>query len=176
MIKGETVTIAPARSPDEVAEARRLFVEYAESLNFDLCFQGFDEEIDSLATIYGPPRGEMLLARVGGGAAGALVAGGVAVRPLEDGICEMKRLYVRPGFRGLKLGRRLAEAIISVARSAGYAAMRLDTIESMTEARALYKSMGFVPIPPYYHNPMPRVVYYQLDLTAEDGTARSVAG
>lgn len=166
----EKITIAPARGPGEVAEVRRLFVEYAESLNFDLCFQGFDQEIDSLAAIYAPPRGEMLLARVGD-----LVAGGVAVRPLEDDICEMKRLFVRPGFRNLKLGRRLAEAIVAVARGAGYAAMRLDTVETMTEARALYESMGFVPIAPYYHNPVPGVVYYELDLTARDGTARSAS-
>ncbi|MEN8197034.1 MAG: GNAT family N-acetyltransferase [Pseudomonadota bacterium] len=169
MTKTEKTTIAPARGPDEVAEVRRLFVEYAESLNFDLCFQGFDQEIDSLAAIYVPPRGEMLLARVGN-----LVAGGVAVRSLEVDVCEMKRLYVRPRFRGLKLGRQLAEAIVAVARGAGYTAMRLDTIETMTQARTLYESMGFVPIPPYYHNPVPGVVYYELDLTADD--RRRVAG
>lgn len=163
------ITITPARGPKEVAEVRRLFVEYAESLNFDLCFQGFDQEIDSLADIYAPPRSEMLLARVSN-----LVAGGVAVRSLDEDICEMKRLYVRPRFRGLGLGRRLAEAIVTVARGAGHAAMRLDTIESMTGARAIYESMGFVLIPPYYHNPVPGVVYYELDLTADDG--RRAAG
>ena len=154
------VTITPARGGDEVEIVRNLFLEYGESLDFDLCFQDFDQELAGLPGDYAPPGGELLLARVDGGPAGV-----VGFRPQADGICEMKRLYVRPEFRGLSLGRRLTGAILDRALKSGYGAMRLDTIgETMKTAQALYGALGFRQIPPYYENPIPGAVYYQIDL------------
>lgn len=153
--------LTPADTPADIAEATRLFVEYAESLNFSLCFQGFDAEITAMPGRYAPPRGRLLLARVDSGAAGA-----VGLRPLDGDICEMKRLYVRPAFRGLGLGRRLAEAILARGREIGYGRMRLDTLQTMTAARALYEDLGFVEIAPYYDNPLDGVCYYECALTA----------
>lgn len=153
------ITVTPADTPAEVAETTRLFVEYAESLNFSLCFQGFDAEITDMPGRYAPPRGRLLLARVDGAAAGA-----VGLRPLDGNICEMKRLYVRPDFRRLGLGRRLAEAILARGREAGYGRMRLDTLASMTAAGALYHDLGFVEIAPYYDNPLDGVRYYECAL------------
>ncbi len=153
------ILIRAARTAEEIAEIRKLFVEYAESLNFDICFQGFDEEIETLPGRYAPDEGELLLARVDG-----QFAGGVGARSLGDGICEMKRLYVRPAFRGLRLGRQLTGEIIEWARGAGYRAMRLDTLESMKSARALYEEFGFLPIGPYYDNPLDGVSYLELKL------------
>ena len=155
------ITIREAVSPADLAHIRSLFFEYAESLNFDLCFQDFDAEMASLETMYAPPRGTLLIARVGGHP----VAGGVGLRPLDDGYCEMKRMYVRPGYRGLKLGERLASAVIGKARDAGYRAMRLDTVaDVMPHALALYRALGFREIAPYYHNPLSGAQYYELDL------------
>ncbi|MDJ0951417.1 MAG: GNAT family N-acetyltransferase [Alphaproteobacteria bacterium] len=157
-----TPIIREAHGAADLAEVRELFLEYARSLNFSLCFQGFDEELESLPGRYAPPRGRLLLAEVGG-----KYAGGVGLRPVDrPDACEMKRLYVRPDFRGLKLGRRLAEAVIGVAREIGYQEMVLDTIESMEEAGALYQSLGFREIAPYYDNPLEGVHYFGLDLLA----------
>ena len=127
--------------------ARDLFFEYAESLDVSLCFQGFDEELATLPGSYAPPRGGLWLAKQGGQAAGC-----VAMRPLDERRCEMKRLYVRPEFRGTGLGRRLAECAIGFARSCGYRSMVLDTLPDMEAARALYRSLGFTPCAPYYDN------------------------
>lgn len=151
--------IQPAKIPENMGEVAKLLVEYAESLNFGLCFQGFEEELSSLPGGYAPPRGQFLLAR-----AGKAVAGGVGLTPLEDDICEMKRLYVRPAFHGRRIGRLLAESIIAEAREIGYRRMRLDTIErTMGAAIALYRSLGFIAIPAYYHNPDPRVIFFELE-------------
>jgi ribosomal protein S18 acetylase RimI-like enzyme len=138
-----------ATSPPDIETARALFVEYQKSLGISLCFQGFDAEVASLPGAYAPPEGRLLLAFVGDEPAGC-----VALRKLGDGICEMKRLWVRPAFRGMRLGRRLAEAVLSEARVAGYRAIRLDTLPSMREAQALYVSLGFVDIPPYNDHPI----------------------
>jgi ribosomal protein S18 acetylase RimI-like enzyme len=138
-----------ATSPADVETARSLFLEYQESLGISLCFQNFDAEVASLPGAYSPPEGRLLLAFVGDQPAGC-----VALRKLEDGIGEMKRLWVRPAFRGTRLGRRLAEAVLSEAGAAGYRAVRLDTLPSMREAQALYVSLGFADIPPYNDHPI----------------------
>lgn len=159
MTADETV-IRDAAGPADIETVRALFVEYGESLDFSLCFQDFDEELTALPGKYAPPGGRLLLAEIGGDPAG--VAG---LRPAEmDSACEMKRLYLRPAFRGLGLGRRLAETVIAAAREAAYGKMVLDTVETMAEAGALYRDLGFVEIPPYYDNPIPGVRYYALDL------------
>lgn len=155
-----SVIIAPAATPVEIEEIRALFLEYAQSLDFNLCFQDFDEELAGLPGAYAPPGGRLLLAH----AAGAVI-GGVGLRALEADICEMKRLYVRPGHRDLKAGRKLAEALIDEARTIGYRAMRLDTLPDMDAAQALYRTLGFRDIPPYYVNPIPGARYCELDLT-----------
>ncbi|HLT78281.1 MAG TPA: GNAT family N-acetyltransferase [Ferrovibrio sp.] len=155
-----TITIAPAESADDLAAAGRLFLAYAQSLDFSLCFQGFDAELAGLPGKYAPEQGgALLLARVDGEPKGV-----VALRALEPGICEMKRLYVDPAARGLKLGRRLAEAIMAEGRRLGYRVMRLDTLHRMPEANRLYDRLGFRDIPPYIHNPLPDVRYREADL------------
>lgn len=140
--------------------ARELFLEYAASLPISLCFQDFDKELTELPGRYAPPGGTILLALVDDQPAGC-----VAVRPLDEpGVCEMKRLFVRPAYRAHKLGRALAEAAIAFARQAGYTAMRLDTLSSMTQAIALYQSLGFTDTAPYCHNPHDNARYLELTL------------
>ncbi|MFQ5971628.1 MAG: GNAT family N-acetyltransferase [Alphaproteobacteria bacterium] len=157
-----TVTVTAARGDADLESLRALFLSYAESLGFSLCFQGFEDELDELPGAYAPPAGELWLGR-----RGDMPLGCVGVRPLGDGhACEMKRLYVTPDARRLGLGRRLAETSVVFAREAGYTIMRLDTIrDRMTAAEALYQSMGFRETPPYYDNPIPGAVYYARDLT-----------
>ena len=126
----------------------------------DLCFQGFERELAELPGAYAPPEGRLLIARVGGD-----VVGCVGLRPLEPGICEMKRLWVEPGFGGRGIGRALAESIVAAAREIGYERMRLDTLpERMPAAQHLYRSLGFREIPPYYDNPLPGVTMLELAL------------
>ena len=153
------VTIVRAGSEVEVASARVLFQEYAASLGVSLEFQDFTCELAGLPGEYAPPSGRLLLARVDGEAAGC-----VALRRLEERVCEMKRLYVRPAHQGQGLGRRLAEALIDEARQAGYTVMRLDTLPPMQTAMALYESLVFRDTAPYRYNPIAGARYMELSL------------
>jgi GNAT superfamily N-acetyltransferase len=156
--------IKQAQTKEEIQEVRSLFREYAAFLDVDLCFQGFEEELSGLPGNYSRPDGDLLI-----GLDGVNIVGCVAVRRLGDGICEMKRLFVRPEARGTGLGRRLAQAIIEVARELGYAFMRLDTLDKLTEAMHLYETLGFRRTEPYYYNPLPGVVYWELKLAGKTG-------
>jgi ribosomal protein S18 acetylase RimI-like enzyme len=151
--------IVEATSTADYAIGRELFEEYARAIDVDLCFQNFAAELDRLTVMYAPPAGALLLAR-----AGSEVAGCVGLRKLRDDICEMKRLYVRPPFRGKHLGRRMAEEIARRAGELGYRTLVLDTLGTMAAAQALYESMGFTPATSYYVNPLPNVKYFSLDL------------
>jgi ribosomal protein S18 acetylase RimI-like enzyme len=151
------IHIRQAVTEEQISQARALFQEYADSLKIDLCFQGFAAELASLPGLYAPPRGRLLLGFVGGEAAAC-----VALRPIDATVCEMKRLYVRPAFRGLGLGRLLAKRAIAEGRIAGYSAMRLDTLEEMEQAIRIYKSLGFAARPAYYTTPLTHTVFMEL--------------
>lgn len=145
--------------PHDFEAAALLFREYAAALGVDLCFQNFDAELQQLSRMYGRPSGCLLLVLDGDNPVGC-----GALRKLSDGICEMKRLYVRSEARGAKLGRRMAERLVANARALGYRAMRLDTLQHMTAAQGLYRSLGFREIAAYYDNPLTNSVYLELDL------------
>ena len=154
--------LTPA-TPALLQATREIFVEYARSLDVDLCFQQFDAELAQLPGEYTPPQGALLLALVDG-----QVAGCGAVRPLADvdyaNACEMKRLYVRPAYRKFGLGRLLAQALFDRGLQAGYSAMLLDTLDEIEAARGLYASLGFEEIPPYYFNPIAGAHYLKATL------------
>ena len=159
----QLVRIVTPEHPGELDALREIFREYAASLNVDLSFQSFDQELATLPGEYAPPRGALLMALVDG-----QVAGCCALRPLDTAdfpnACEMKRLYVRPVYRGLGLGRELAETIMEAARLNGYDHILLDTLDDMEAARTLYEDLGFVNIPPYYHNPIAGAHYLKATL------------
>ncbi len=154
-----------AESVDNVARARVLFEEYAASLGLDLCFQNFAKELAELPGDYEPPNGRLFLAVEGDDAAGCVALREISSDKIGDSVCEMKRLYVRPAFRGTGLGRTLAEAVIQSAREIGYARMRLDTLPGkMDRAIAMYRSLGFKNIEPYYVNPVKDAAFMELEL------------
>ncbi len=158
--------IQRAENPRDVAAARTLMREYGEFLGEDLSFQGFEEELATLPGKYAPPSGALFLAwaRAGSGQGRAVPAGCVAVRRLSTGVCEMTRLFIRPRYRSLGIGRALAERVVDEARTLGYRKMRLDTLQRLESAVALYRSMGFRQIPPYCRNPLPGVMFWEKDL------------
>jgi len=152
--------ITQATTSNDLEEARTLFKEYEAGLGISLCFQSFDQELANLPGDYAPPQGRLLLAREHD-----QLLGCIALRPVGPTTCEMKRLFVRPEYRARGLGRVLVEAIIEEARKIGYASMRLDTLPSkMDRAIALYRSIGFVEIPPYYNTPVDTTTFMELDL------------
>lgn len=157
------LSLAEPQSDSEWAASAAIFREYGDSLGIDLSFQNFEEELASLPGLYAAPRGTVLLAWVDGELAGCC-----ALRPIDDvdvpNAAEMKRLYVRPAFRRFGLGRLLAEAVLDAARRMGYSSVLLDTLDDMEAARALYEELGFVEIPPYYHNPLPGSHYLRVHL------------
>jgi ribosomal protein S18 acetylase RimI-like enzyme len=152
-------TVHPVNTDADIGEIRALFLEYAQSLGIDLAFQDFEAEITGLPGAYSPPHGCLLLATADGRSAGC-----VAVRDLQAGLCEMKRLYVKPEARGQGVGRALAEAAIRFGRASGYEAMRLDTLPNMVAAQALYRQLGFREIPAYRYNPIPGTTFLELAL------------
>ena len=151
------IIIDQANSVADLGEVRELFREYAASLEISLCFQNFEQELALLPGKYAPPEGRLFLARQPNTACGC-----VALRPIDQGVCEMKRLYVRPAWRRQGLGRDLGMKIIGAAREIGYDCMRLDTLASMTPALSLYQSLGFRKISPYYENPSEKAVFMEL--------------
>ena len=154
------LTFSQAESPAQIAQARELFLEYAQFLGFSLCFQNFDQELAGLPGDYAPPEGRLLLVEHEG-----QLAGCVALHKSEPGICEMKRLYLRLQFRGSGLGRALADRIIAEARQIGYQRMRLDTVEPvMKDAVAMYRKLGFKEVAPYRANPIAGAMYMELEL------------
>ncbi|MDO9165882.1 MAG: GNAT family N-acetyltransferase [Rhodoferax sp.] len=162
-MKIPSIRFITPNTPEEMVALRGIFREYADSLQIDLCFQGFEEELAHLPGEYAQPRGALLMALVDDELAGCC-----ALRPLDatdyPNACEMKRLYVRQRFRRSGVGRQLVEAILDCARLAGYACVLLDTLDEMESARALYQDLGFQDIPPYYHNPIPGAHYLKVDL------------
>lgn len=159
-----SLTIIPAATTAQIEQVRELFLEYGNSLGFSLCFQSFDQELAGLPGDYAPPEGRLLLAEYEG-----KLAGCVALHKIDDDICEMKRLYLKPAFRGKGLGRVLTEEILRQARAIGYRRLRLDTVEPvMKDAVAMYRRLGFREIAPYRENPMAGTLYMELDLGMGD--------
>lgn len=144
---------------NDIDAVKELFCEYTTWLGMDLSFQNYNEELDSLPGKYAPPMGRLYIALCDGD-----IAGCVAVRPFDDGRCELKRLYIRPRFRGLGLAGMLTRQAIDDSKSLKYKKMLLDTRDTMESANALYRKLGFYTIDPYYHNPYPGINYYCLDL------------
>lgn len=161
--KAPPIQLLPLRDAADLEATQLIFREYAAGLRIDLCFQDFDAELAALPGDYAAPRGALLLAWVDGALAGCC-----ALRPLDSSdyanAAEMKRLYVRPAFRGLGLGRQLAQSILDAAQLNGYDSVLLDTLNDMEIARAMYEDLGFKEIPPYYHNPLAGAHYLKVDL------------
>lgn len=167
-VSSSKYVLVEAEDPHHFEMASILFREYAAQLGVDLGFQDFESELTQLPLMYGPPSGCLLIVMNDGTAVGC-----GAVRGLSDGICEMKRLYIRSDQRGTSLGRRVAERLVEKARALGYETMRLDTLVEMTPARSLYRSLGFREITAYYHNPLSNSVYMELSLTRVEPDAQA---
>lgn len=163
--------ITDALTEADIDAVRLLFREYAREVNECACFREFERELAELPGRYAPPAGRLLLARINGAAAGC-----VALRPLGDGACEMKRLYVRAPHRAARLGRALADRVVREARAAGHRVMRLDTLPRMQAAIGMYRRMGFSERGPYYENPLPDVIFMELDLARDNEALPSHAG
>jgi ribosomal protein S18 acetylase RimI-like enzyme len=153
------IDIIQAHTTQDILTAKTLFQEYSESLGFDLGFQNFDEELANFPGQYSPPAGRLYLARYHDQPVGC-----VGLRKFEKSVCEMKRLYVKPDFRGKQAGRELAKAVIKAAKTIGYEYIRLDTLPSMESANTLYRSLGFKPMGPYRYNPFDGAVFMELNL------------
>jgi len=144
---------------EELEEVRNIFIEYSDFLQVDLCFQNFEKELQTLHQVYSPPQGCIILAKQNDNTVGC-----VALKPIGEGVCEMKRLYVRPEARGKGFGKKMVEELISFARKSPYKTMKLDTVSKLQEAISLYRSFGFVETAPYVYNPLSEVLYFELQL------------
>ena len=144
---------------EELEEVKNIFIEYSEFLQVDLCFQDFEKELQTLHKVYSPPKGCIILAKQNDKTVGC-----IALKPIGDGVCEMKRLYVRPEARGEGLGRKLVEELIIFAKKSAYQSMKLDTVAKLKEAIHLYRSLGFTETTPYVYNPLGDVLYFELKL------------
>lgn len=153
------IEIVNATSPEQIATAGKLFFEYAASIKVSLCFENLDKEVAGLPGLYASPHGRLLLAM-----SGSRVAGCIALKKVDDDVCEMKRLFVRQELRGQGIGKKLTRAIWEEALALGYKRMRLDTLPSMKEAIAMYRSLGFQPIPPYRELPVPGALFMEVEL------------
>ena len=144
---------------EELEEVKNIFIEYSEFLQVDLCFQDFEKELQTLHEVYSPPKGCIILAKQNDKTVGC-----VALKPIAEGVCEMKRLYVRPEARGMGLGRKLVEELIRFAQKSSYQSMKLDTVAKLKKAIDLYRSLGFTETIPYVYNPLDDVLYFELKL------------
>jgi putative acetyltransferase len=147
-------------SAKDYEQVKEIFKEYQVYLNIDLCFQRFDNELATLNEIYKPPKGAIILAKLND-----QIAGCIALKPIEDNNCEMKRLYVKPMYRGHNIGKKLVELIIEYAKNNKYTLMKLDTVDKLVEAIDIYQKMGFKKTEPYVYNPLSDVLYFEKDLT-----------
>lgn len=151
--------------PDELAAVKAIFLEYIASLGFDISsFQNTDKEFSNLLDLYGPPKACIIVAPTSG--RNPELAGCIALKPIADGVCEMKRMYVRPAYRGQGIARQLVTELLTFAKLAGYHTMKLDTLSTMTDAIGLYRSFGFTECEPYVFNPMDNALYFELKLTS----------
>jgi putative acetyltransferase len=155
----DQIQICQPKTDEEYELVKEIFIEYQQYLAVDLCFQNFETELANIKTVYAEPKGTIIIAKDGGNLAGC-----IAFKPIETNICEMKRLYVKPQYRALGLGRILTEKLIAKAITQQYVTMKLDTLTTLTEAVKLYKSLGFVETKPYVYNPLNNVLYFEKTL------------
>lgn len=159
MDKLSNLIFCTASSPQDYEEVKKIFIEYQQFLNVDLCFQSFENELLNLDTIYKPPKGTIILVKN----KDEIVAC-VAIKPIEENNCEMKRLYVKPEFRGLGIGEKLVNELIDFAKAANFDKMKLDTLTRLTAAVKLYRKFGFIETKPYVYNPLDEVLYFEKSL------------
>lgn len=155
----EKITIYNPTTNKDLEEVKKIFTEYQEYLNVDLCFQSFDFELNNLNSIYKSPKGTIILAKIDDE-----IAGCIALKPIEEGNCEMKRLYVKPEFRKTGLGRKLIDEVLEFAKNSGYEKIKLDTLKKLKAAINLYQQYGFIETKPYVYNPLSDVLYFEKTL------------